>query len=340
MPLIRVMIVDDDKLARMGFKTMLPWKKHNMEVVGEAANGMKALEILDTLPVDLIFVDLAMPVMPGIDLIRAVRAKYPAVQFVVLTFHEDFKYIQTTMRLGALDYISKIELENADYDAICMRLVQKMAGAVASGPEPASAEPSSPPAWLDAMYSLHWLYDHEALVSLISDMKESPVPLFELEHYLIRTVVKLETLTGFFGITVPSFKTEQEVLSFLSALRGKILLRAHKSDDLSKLAICILKVVYRVANHLNGNLHTDSIAAEVGLSRPYFSSCFTKEVGLSFHAYVRRERVHAAVKMLLETEETIASISEKVGYEDVRSFSKLFQEMMGKSPASYRLHGE
>jgi two-component system response regulator YesN len=334
------MIVDDDKLARMGFKTMLPWKKYGMEVIGEAANGMKALELLSTLAVDLIFVDLAMPVMPGIDLIRTVRAKYPAIHFVVLTFHEDFKYIQTTMRLGALDYISKIELENADYDAICMRLVQKMAGAAATGSETTAGEPSSPPSWLDSMYSLHWLYDHEALLSLISDIQESPAPLFELEHYLIRTVVKIETLTGFFGISVPSFRLDKDAFMFFEVLRSRILLRAHKSDDLSKLSICILKAVDRVANHLNGNLHTDAVAAEVGLSRPYFSSIFTKEVGLSFHAYVRRERVHAAAKMLRETEGSIASISEQVGYEDVRSFSKLFQEIMGKTPSSYRLFGE
>ena len=46
--MIRVLIVDDDKLALMGLKSLMPWKKYDMQVIGEAANGQKALDFLET----------------------------------------------------------------------------------------------------------------------------------------------------------------------------------------------------------------------------------------------------------------------------------------------------
>lgn len=71
--MIRVLIVDDDKLARKGLISIMPWAAYEMEVVGEAANGAKALEFLAQNQVDLMFVDLAMPVISGIDLIEEAR---------------------------------------------------------------------------------------------------------------------------------------------------------------------------------------------------------------------------------------------------------------------------
>ena len=82
-----------------------------MKVVGEAANGEKALDFLKTNRVDLLMTDLAMPVMSGIELIRAVRKLYPSIAIAVLTLHQDFEYIQEALRLGAIDYIAKVELE-------------------------------------------------------------------------------------------------------------------------------------------------------------------------------------------------------------------------------------
>lgn len=133
--MIRVMLVDDDKLARMGLETMLPWKKHGMEVVASAANGAKALEELSRQMIDLVFVDLSMPVMSGLELIEAARARYPRLQYVVLTFHEDFGFVQKALRLGVLDYISKLELENADYDRLCESIAGRMAARAMSSNE-------------------------------------------------------------------------------------------------------------------------------------------------------------------------------------------------------------
>lgn len=120
--MIRVLIVDDDKLVRKGLISSMPWATFDMTVVGEANNGETALRFLEENEVDLMMVDLAMPVMSGIELMRIVSQRYSQIQFVVLTFHQDFIYIQEALRLGAADYIAKEQLEKERFDEILQRI--------------------------------------------------------------------------------------------------------------------------------------------------------------------------------------------------------------------------
>ncbi|WP_199616120.1 response regulator transcription factor [Paenibacillus alkalitolerans] len=120
--MIKVLVVDDDKLVRKGLISAMPWADFDMQVVGEANNGEKALEFLASNEVDLMLTDLAMPVMSGIELMRAARRKYPKLFIVVLTLHQDFDYIQEALRLGAIDYIAKVQLEKERFEEVLGRV--------------------------------------------------------------------------------------------------------------------------------------------------------------------------------------------------------------------------
>jgi two-component system response regulator YesN len=124
--MIKVMVVDDDNLVRKGLISVMPWKKFGMEVVGEASNGLKALEFLESHNVDLMLTDLAMPVMSGVELIRRVRKEFPHVYTVVLTLHQYFEYIQEALRLGAIDYIAKVQLEKDCFEEVLERIYNRM----------------------------------------------------------------------------------------------------------------------------------------------------------------------------------------------------------------------
>ncbi|MDR1570487.1 MAG: response regulator [Oscillospiraceae bacterium] len=329
--MIRVLIVDDDKLARMGLHAMLPWERYGMRVVADAANGAKALAILQTTPVDLVFVDIAMPVISGLELIRQARVLYPRLHFVALTFHEDFATVQSALRLGVLDYISKLELENANYDAICARIAQKLNAQLA----PAERE-GEPPDWEQTLYGLRWLYDPCLLESMSERMIACPVRSEQLVRMLVRAAVLAESSTQLTGPPIPTLLGAADAVEYLRAYRDDILEKAHAHGKLSLLSNCLLKAIYRVQHNLSGDLHTETIAARVGLSRAYFSSSFSKAVGLSFHAFVRRERMARAQKLLADGEASVAQIASEVGYEDARSFMKAFHEQTGLSPAAYR----
>jgi two-component system response regulator YesN len=120
--MVKVLIVDDDKLVRKGLISSMPWQAYDMEVVGEASNGKTALEFLQKNEVDLMMVDLAMPVMSGIELMKIVGQRYPKIYSVVLTFHQDFDYVQEALRLGAIDYIAKVQLEKERFDEVLNRI--------------------------------------------------------------------------------------------------------------------------------------------------------------------------------------------------------------------------
>ncbi|WEK54604.1 MAG: response regulator [Candidatus Cohnella colombiensis] len=122
--MIRILIVDDDKLVRKGLTSSMPWQAYGMEVVGEANNGENALKFMEVNRIDLLMTDLSMPVMSGIELMRIVREKYPYVQIVVLSLHQDFEYVQEALRLGALDYIAKTQLEQEQFEEVLSRIVR------------------------------------------------------------------------------------------------------------------------------------------------------------------------------------------------------------------------
>lgn len=124
--MLKVLIVDDDRLARKGLITVMPWEKYGMEVVGECANGILALEFLGRNRVDLVFSDLEMPVMSGLEFIEQARGRFPELLFVVLTVHTDFEFIQKVLRLGAIDYIAKIQLDQENLDAVLKRISQRL----------------------------------------------------------------------------------------------------------------------------------------------------------------------------------------------------------------------
>lgn len=134
--MIKVMIVDDDKLVRKGLISAMPWNNFDMEVVGEASNGKKALEFIESNSVDLLLTDLAMPVMSGIELIKRVRKEFTNIYIVVLTLHQDFEYIQEALRLGAIDYIAKVQLEKERFEEVLERIYNRIAQEQKRDPNP------------------------------------------------------------------------------------------------------------------------------------------------------------------------------------------------------------
>lgn len=112
--IIRIVIVEDDKLARLGIISSITWENYGMTIIFDTGSPQKALEYMKENRTDLLLTDLSMPVMSGLDLVKKARNFQPALQFAVLTMHQNFDYIQEALRLGALDYICKSQFEQDD----------------------------------------------------------------------------------------------------------------------------------------------------------------------------------------------------------------------------------
>ncbi len=103
---IQVLIVDDHVMVRKGIKALLS-EYEDISVTGEAANGLKAIEMVDQLKPDIVLIDLAMPVMEGIEAIKRIIAIKPTQRIIVLTSYTGDDKLIPAIKAGALGYLVK-----------------------------------------------------------------------------------------------------------------------------------------------------------------------------------------------------------------------------------------
>ena len=104
---IRVLVVDDHIIVRDGICALLALAG-DIEVVGEAANGDEALKIVRELKPDVVLMDMAMPIMGGLEATRRICKEFPTTKVLVLTQYDDKEYVFPVIEAGASGFISKV----------------------------------------------------------------------------------------------------------------------------------------------------------------------------------------------------------------------------------------
>jgi len=104
---IKVLIVDDHHLVRDGIRALLALIA-NIEVVGEAANGKDSLDRVRELAPDVVLMDLAMPIMGGLEATRRIRREFPATKVLALTQYDDSEYVIPVIEAGASGFVTKM----------------------------------------------------------------------------------------------------------------------------------------------------------------------------------------------------------------------------------------
>ncbi|MFH1812644.1 MAG: response regulator transcription factor [Pseudomonadota bacterium] len=114
---IKVMLVDDHAVVRMGFKLLLA-ACEDIEVVGEADSGETAYVCYAELKPDVVVMDLSMPGMGGIEAVRRLTARDKGVRILALSAHEDTAHPKRVLKAGATGYLSKRGAPEALIDAV------------------------------------------------------------------------------------------------------------------------------------------------------------------------------------------------------------------------------
>jgi len=103
---IRVLVADDHAIIREGLRVMLG-NQPDMEVVGVAANGREAIQLVDKQDPDIAVIDLSMPELNGVEAIQQMIPRHPHLQVVVLSIHETKPYVYRALKAGAKGYLVK-----------------------------------------------------------------------------------------------------------------------------------------------------------------------------------------------------------------------------------------
>lgn len=107
---MKIMVVDDEPLINQYIVQCIRNADPENEIIGEVTSGAKALAMLEETPVDLVFADITMPKMDGIELLREIKKRDPSVSVIMLTCHDDFEYARAAMQHQASNYILKNEV--------------------------------------------------------------------------------------------------------------------------------------------------------------------------------------------------------------------------------------
>lgn len=115
--MIEIMIVDDQAIVREGLKMILSLHEE-ISIVGEASNGEELLALLCDQQPDVVLMDVRMPVMDGVEALKAVKQTYPRVKVIILTTFDEDEYIFSGLKFGADGYVLKDSNSNEIIKAI------------------------------------------------------------------------------------------------------------------------------------------------------------------------------------------------------------------------------
>lgn len=243
------MIIDDEQAARKLMRASVNWESLNMEVVGEAASGIEAINVIDEMKPDIAFVDISMPFMDGIEFTELATKRYPRLIIIIMTAIDQFEYARKCVSLPVFEYMLK-PLVRPEVVSVLEKARKRLDDAAGSKEE------------------------HTEETVQVGIQEENTIDQIKnyIETNYTDSRINLAFVAQLFGFNTSylsrKFKqdTGKNFVEYLTECRMK---RA------MKLAECNVKM-----------FHT---SAEVGIPDPnYFGRCFKKYTGMSYSEYLAK----------------------------------------------------
>lgn len=110
---MKLVLIDDEPFHLIGMRTVIPWEQNHFIIVGEARSGEEGIELILREQPDIAIVDIVMPGIDGLEMIRRVKDAAPETRFIVLSCMNDIQRYKEAVSLGAAEYLQK-DLETPD----------------------------------------------------------------------------------------------------------------------------------------------------------------------------------------------------------------------------------
>nr|WP_263327669.1 response regulator [Neobacillus sp. Marseille-Q6967] len=105
--MLKAVIIDDEYIVLEGLQKMIDWSRYGIKLVGTATNGYAAIDLVETHSPDIVFTDIRMPGMDGLQVVEKILAAAPEIICIVFSGFNEFEYVKKALKLGVSDYLEK-----------------------------------------------------------------------------------------------------------------------------------------------------------------------------------------------------------------------------------------
>lgn len=340
----KILIVEDEELERTSLKIFLEENLSNVEIVGEAKSGYEAIEIIDKEEINLILVDINIPGIDGLEVIKYAREKLePSVAIIVTTAYDDFEIAHTAIKLKVNDFLLKpIRKE------VLIEAVQAYEEVLNTGDNFSRSDELLNQIGMEIRkYSyktsidllreyIETIYEECQDVNLISKkLQEVAKLILKIGEELgikdnNELVVQSEKLKIKYLLYNNKHDAYNEVVKMLDLLFDRMNIKGKISDDGMKV------VVDYIERNIKKGISLEDVANHVNISTYYLSKIFKKEMGVNFITYITDRKMQLAKEMLVTTDIPVLNIALDLAYNEANYFSKAFKKKTGYTPSEYR----
>ena len=121
----KAVVVDDEYFIRTGFKFLLDWEKLRMEIAGQASDGEQGLELVKELCPDVVFLDIKMPKMDGLTMLKKLREEQNETLVIIMSGYAEFSYAQKAIDYGVYKYLTK-PINTDELEQIITKIVSRL----------------------------------------------------------------------------------------------------------------------------------------------------------------------------------------------------------------------
>ena len=356
---LKVLIADDEKIAREGLRDLVDWAELGMEVAFCAVNGREALDYLCAHPVDVLLTGIKMPRMDGLELLQELSERGIGPAVIVFSGFSDFQYAQRAIRYGVLNYLLKPIRMGELTAALQQAAVRVRRAGAAQAPDAEEyarfkTQTRARAEELTAELGRQVCLGGEGQArTLCAQMEE----LFQREGYSAATFRKY-AFQSLYTISkeVSRFTGGEDVLLEDTERMAALSLARTREETSGQFRACvdslcgyvrglkrsgkrrIIEELLTILQHRFGDeeLNLNGLAEQLGVTPNYLSALFRREMGQTFSAYLESYRIEKAQDLLRDVRYKVYEVAAAVGYSDPRHFGKVFKARTGRTPLEYR----
>lgn len=331
--LLTVFIVDDEKLIRDGMKKLLKWEENGFRICGEAANGRDALQGIVSCTPDIVLMDLRMPAMDGLALTAALREQVPSVEVIIITGYDEFEYAKEAVRSGVFDYLLK-PVSSRELLETLLRLKQKIHSRSVGYPFEEEER------LLRSIRENNGDMGVQALGVMVDRFKTAMARQAEVYKICVKLLTEMDitykAVRGPKALAVKPEPAKDASIQELEQAMSEYLSKIFYFGSVDSSDLLVEKLKQYLDTHYQENVSLKMLEDEFFFNASYISRIFKLKTGENYSDYLLRLRICRAKELLATSDYSIRQISAMVGFGSSKYFSKVFKEMEGVQPITYR----